>query len=493
MAGLTPIPTSRISDYLTRTRLTTQLQADQLELFRIQEQVSTGRRISLPSDDAPAALRAITLQRLIERKDQVKVNLTTNQSYLTVTDAALNTVSGLLADIRGSALAVAGTTNTAEQRAAVAQQVNRAIQQLVDVGNQSFRGRYLFAGSRAGVVPYDYVDDFVEYSGNERELRSYSDLDVLFETSITGNQVFGAISEPVHGVIDLNPHISGDTLLASLREGLGISPNGAILVSDGSNTSVVDLSTASTVADVAALIEANPPAGRTVMVDLSSNGFLISLDAGNLTITEVAGGTTARELGIFEEMGAGTGPLIGSDLKPTIELTTPLNNLLGTKSKATFIIPGANNDLLIESAKNGEAYNVDIFFSAGAVAGSEVVTYNAGLGTLEIQIEDGVSTAKQIAAAIRAEGTFNAWIDYRDALTPLQAGTNSVDVGPTVTTVGGDGINLDRSGITITNINQTFTFDFSNTDIVTVEDLLNEINGANAGVLAEINAAGNGI
>ena len=221
MSGLTPIPASRVSDLLARTRLTTQLQTDQLDLFRIQDQVSTGRRISLPSDDAPAALRAITLQRLLERKQQVRVNLETNQSFLAASDAALITVSGLLADIRGSALAVAGTTSTDEQRQVVAQQVNRAIQQLVDIGNQSFRGRYLFAGSRTGVQPYDFVDDYVRYSGNERALRSYSDLDVLFETNVTGGQVFGAISEPVQGTVDLNPHVTEATLLSSLRGGLG--------------------------------------------------------------------------------------------------------------------------------------------------------------------------------------------------------------------------------------------------------------------------------
>ena len=107
MSGLVPIPNTRVSGLLGRQRLLHQLQGDQLDLFRLQEQISTGRRINLPSDDAPAALRAVTLQRLLERKNQLGSNLEAGQSFLAATDTALNDVAGLLGDIRGATLGVA--------------------------------------------------------------------------------------------------------------------------------------------------------------------------------------------------------------------------------------------------------------------------------------------------------------------------------------------------------------------------------------------------
>jgi hypothetical protein len=36
MAGVIPIPSTRVSGYLLRTRLTQQFQRDQLDLFRLQ-------------------------------------------------------------------------------------------------------------------------------------------------------------------------------------------------------------------------------------------------------------------------------------------------------------------------------------------------------------------------------------------------------------------------------------------------------------------------
>ncbi|GAG52023.1 unnamed protein product, partial [marine sediment metagenome] len=72
MGSVIGIPTTRVSDLFIRQRLMSQVQADQLDLFKIQMQLSTGYRFNVPSEDADAAQRVISLQRLLERKDQVE-------------------------------------------------------------------------------------------------------------------------------------------------------------------------------------------------------------------------------------------------------------------------------------------------------------------------------------------------------------------------------------------------------------------------------------
>ena len=73
------------------------------------------------------------------------------------------------------------------------------------------------------------------------------------------------------------------------------------------------------------------------------------------------------------------------------------------------------------------------------------------------------------------------------------AGTDTVDAGTfTDVTTGGSGEVLDTaSGIILTNGDQSVTLDTSNLE--TVEQLLNAIEGSGLGLLAEINAAGDGI
>jgi flagellar hook-associated protein 3 FlgL len=201
--SITGVPTTRVSDQFIRSRLMAQVQFDQAELYRLQTQLSTGLRFGTPGEDPVAAGRVMSLQSLLERKAQVQTNLTTNQSYLTSTDVAMSRISNLVAEVRGAALGVVGSTSSDEQRNAVALQVEQAAKQLLDAGNQKFRGRYLFAGSTTQTRPFEMIgDNVVRYSGNEEELLSYSDIDLLFATNVNGSDVFGAMSEKIRGSAD---------------------------------------------------------------------------------------------------------------------------------------------------------------------------------------------------------------------------------------------------------------------------------------------------
>ncbi len=404
--AISPVPTSRVSDLLTRQRLLSQAQFDQQELFRLQSQISTGQRISLPSEDAPAAGRAIALQRLIERKDQSLSNLATNNSYLAATDLALGNVSNLLTSIRGTALGSIGATSNDSQRAAAAIEVERALQQLVDVGNQNFRGRFLFAGTNLTQTPFEVANNkYVRYNGNEGALSSYGDVDLLFESNVDGARVFGALSPEVRGTTDLNPILKSTTRLTDLNGGEGVRL-GSISVSDGTYASIIDLSKARTIGDVVAAIEARPPGfdavpavNRTIRVDVNANGLEVTLDSaggGDLRIRDVGNGFTARDLGIFNANNVGTGPIAGDDLDPRLRQTTQLADLLGVRASTRVASAGQNNDVLVEANLRGPAQNglnvqyVDddlVRAGSGLVAGNETVVYSAAAVAARASVE----------------------------------------------------------------------------------------------------------
>lgn len=497
MAAITPIPSSRVSDLFMRQRLLGQLRVDQSTLLRLQTQLSTGQRIENPSEDAPAALRAAALQSLLERKAQVQTNLSVSQSYLGVTDSAVSQASSLIAEARGIALASIGTAAGATVKETAALQLDQILRQMIDIGNQQFRGRYLFSGSDTTQRPFELLDGAVAYRGDAETILSYSDIDVLFETNVHGDSMFGAISDAVQAGVDLNPRLTANTRLRDLHGGRGIGL-GSVSISNGTVTSVVDIGTAETVGDVAGLLERSLP---NLRVDITATGLNLQLtSAGDLTVKEVSGGTTASELGVLRELGSGPGPIVGTDLNPQLTKTTPLRDILGVRATARLPLPGANNDLLFESALRGPAFNdVTVTFVDGGAgtAGSEAAVYDASnplAKTLIVTIEHGVSTAQQVVAAVNAEGTFTASLNADDE---TNLGTGSVPATAleplaTATTAGGAGIEFDQaSGLRIVNGGQTYTIDLS--AALTVEDALNRLNGAGASVLAEINAGGTGI
>ena len=500
MASIAPIPNSRIPGLLARQRLTQQYQADQLDLFRLQEQISTGLRLTLPSEDAPAALRAISFQRLLDRKEQLGANINSGLLFLGNTDGTLGGTDGVanaLSKIKADTLGVVGTVATDQQRQTAISDINGALERLVALANRQFNGRYLFAGSQTDLQPYTFADGNVTYHGDDREIENFQDLGVLFSSSISGQEVFGGISAAVEGQVDLNPPVSADTLLSSLRSGRGIDPNGSLLIADATNnsSSIVDLSSATTIGDVVKLIEDNPPGGAQIRATVTSNGIQVDLvSGGTLVISEVGAGTTARELGLLnDQTPAVPGTVTSEDLDPRLLNTTRLEDLLGNKARATLESVGNNNDILLEASANGTALDgVAVSFVDGGSGSPVSASFDSLAKTLVITIDDGATTAQEVIDAINTDGNFTASSDQGDSSSSTEAGLGIVEVSAIATTTGGSGTTLDQSsGIRVVNGGTTFDITFDGDE--TVEDLLNRLNRSEAGLHAEINDAGTGI
>jgi flagellin-like hook-associated protein FlgL len=134
--------------------------------------------------------------------------------------------------------------------------------------------------------------------------------------------------------------------------------------------------------------------------------------------------------------------------------------------------------------------------SADAAVVTGTTDGGADPGTLLIRIRPGQTTANHVVAAIEADplanSLFSVQLDEDDTYDPASAGTGKVRLPAQATLAGGSGIELDQSsGIQVVNGGRTHVLTFENAD--TVEDLLNIMNGSEAGLWAEINEDASGI
>lgn len=241
MSTIIPIPNTRVSDALVNQRLVNQIDADEVNLTRLQTEVSTGQSLVLPSDNPTAAENGIELMQQIAQNTQYQSNVSSSQTYLSTTDSAMTSIGDLLNTAQSTAESAIGSTATTAEQQSAANQIEQIVSQLVDIGNQTIQGRYLFAGSQTSVEPFTYDGNYVQYNGNESPLNSYSDLNQVFATNVNGNSVFGTLSSGVQGTTNLSPVVTSSTQLSDLNGGVGIA-KGAIAVSNGTATSIVDLS-----------------------------------------------------------------------------------------------------------------------------------------------------------------------------------------------------------------------------------------------------------
>jgi flagellar hook-associated protein 3 FlgL len=118
------------------------------------QQLSSGYRVSVASDD-PGAIDAILgFQSQIDQVTQVQENLSTASAVATATDSALTTASSLLDQLTSIAAQGASSTSTAATRSSLATQVQGIGKQMVALANTSFAGKYVFGGDDPSTQPY---------------------------------------------------------------------------------------------------------------------------------------------------------------------------------------------------------------------------------------------------------------------------------------------------------------------------------------------------
>jgi len=463
MALIYPVSIGRSSHLLTQQRLLSQTNSNQIEMLNLQQQISTGRRVLAPSDDASASVRAVTLQAIIERKEQTAVNLNTARSYLNATETSVASVTDLLNQVRGSAITVAQTTATQDERNTVALLVQEAISQVTDAANGKFRERYLFAGSSTTTQPFSQVGEQVVFNGNELDLPTFSDEDILFNSNLHGHEVFGALSEPAGGDLDINPVLTGKTLLSDLRGGRGID-KGSFVISDGVNNNTIDISGAVSVGDVVSLIEANPPAGRQVTVRIVDGRLDVELDeagGGNLSIRESGGGTTAAELGLYHPTGSTT-TLTGDDLNPVLRGTTLLSDAFGVRAATVLRSSGSNNDIIIEALQRGDQQN-----------GVAVQVVNSDL----LQATDGVESGSETvlvsdtAVAARASVAFTGFGNDL-VLTAANAGVDANNITIEIADAGAIG---DAATVSYDSFTKRLTIGVDTAGATTVQSVIDQV------------------
>lgn len=351
---------NRGSDSLNQARLTSSLQANQARLQELQQQIATGRRIDRISQDPSAGIRALGFETTIEQTTQFGRNLKSNQAFLAASDTQLRAANDVLTQIRGQTVSWANTTLTEPDRQTALQQLNGFRQQLLSITNTQFQGRYLFAGANTQQSPYDVRDGQIVFQGNDGQLKVPTTAELMVQSNITAQTAFGGRSEVMQGLPDLQAPLTAETRLVDLRGGQGIHL-GSLQISDGFNTSLIDLSTAETVGDVIQRIESAPPAGRHLKLEIVGDRLELRLaDAGptDLMVQEANGGRVAADLGLRTGVAqTQPGRLIGQALAPQISTTTPLERLTGRPAVAHLASPGANNDIVFRAKQLGADEN----------------------------------------------------------------------------------------------------------------------------------------
>ena len=502
----------RITDGMMINRVNLNIQRSLGRFMNMQTQMSSGRRINKPSDDPVGTQRDLNYRAQIDKIAQYQRNVEVASNWQRTYDSILADAKDLLTSAKEQAISMSNSTYDAAARAAAAVEIRSIFDRLLALGNSELEGKSIFAGYKTDVTPFQQSAAGVVYRGNDGIIELEAEANLMTTTNLVGSNVFLRQLQVLGADSDLNPAVTGNTLLADLNGGSGVdlttgATPGTIAITDLNLgiTSLIDFNAApaaTTVQDVINRINnqlaADGITDTVAKLGPSHNNLMLEANPSGI----ITANTSLAVLNESRGVDLGSGVIILRDgVNPDIQMDLTGSSTIGdiiAKFNAQApagvtmqIDPVGNKGLQIVDANpiplGLEVLEAGTTSSTAADLGilgsiAPVLTGTDLNPTVQFKIEE---TSGRTAQDLGLLGEFTGTYLGQD-LNPRLVATASI--GDLI-----NGAGLSRGAIALRQGNMVRTVNLANPAIITVQDLLDAINNSGLNITASINAAGTGI
>ena len=196
----------RITNQMINNNMIHTLNRQKEELQNVEQHLSTGSKIQLPSDDPVGSTNQMLLRSRIAELNQYDRNVNEGSNRLNLMDGELSRVGDILQRMRYLTVQAAnGTNRSFELKEAISKEINQHLRALVDIANvKDATGRSLFGGSVIERNPFRSIDSHlstsgvdlgnsmigVQYQGDIIALTREIEKGEIMEIGIPGNRIF---------------------------------------------------------------------------------------------------------------------------------------------------------------------------------------------------------------------------------------------------------------------------------------------------------------
>lgn len=160
---------------------------------KTQEQMSSFKKVSRPSDDPIAVTQILGMKTTLAEQAKHMQNMEEGIGWLEATDSALNNAGQVLKRAYELTVQAANGTNPEDSLQAIAKEIEQLSDELMQIANSSYAGRYIFGGTYTGKTPFELdVDGNIIYKGNDETLDWEIGAGVTMSINLTGQDVFEA-------------------------------------------------------------------------------------------------------------------------------------------------------------------------------------------------------------------------------------------------------------------------------------------------------------
>lgn len=199
------------------------LKSDEVKL---QQQISTGKRISSPSDDPVAAARALELSYAQGVNSKFADTRQTAQTRLNTMESNLTSVTNLLVATQSTLVGAGNGAYSDLERGFIATELSGSLEALISLANtQDATGNFLYAGFKTDTQPFVANASGATYAGDSNQQLLQVDSQRQMAVNVTGDNVFQAGGNDTFATISdlitlLNTPITNTATQAAFTSGL---------------------------------------------------------------------------------------------------------------------------------------------------------------------------------------------------------------------------------------------------------------------------------
>lgn len=175
----------RVTPKMLSDQMLSNLNKNLSRLQKVQWQMNTGKKIAKPSDDPVGINYSLRYRSDLSANEQYQRNLDSAMSWLENADSALNQIVQVVDRIRYLTVQGANGTNSEQSLKAIADEMHQLREQLFEIANTQFNGKYIFNGQKTDQPPYpqEVIDQYKDPDNNTISPDHIHPGEIMFEVA----------------------------------------------------------------------------------------------------------------------------------------------------------------------------------------------------------------------------------------------------------------------------------------------------------------------
>lgn len=202
----------RVTQGMLNTNMLRNLNNNLTRLEKLQNQMSTGRKINKPSDDPVGIGFSLRYRSGLEANEQYQRNVDSAISWTDHIDKIIGEANDVLQRARELAVQGANGTNPDFSSDAIAEEIDQLYQHLVTIGNTQFNGKYIFNGQLTDIKPYE-IGTAESMTPDKGAIPIEVGVGITIQVNLSGSDLFGSATDATNAfkvLIDLRDALLAD-------------------------------------------------------------------------------------------------------------------------------------------------------------------------------------------------------------------------------------------------------------------------------------------